>query len=89
MIVARQIRARIGDDEQTDAKDQTGKEKAKTVEHQGEVQTKLRDPVNPRGQHLSGQYGGQMGEQADKGHEGNHEGDPGAGLAPCGIHQSG
>ena len=56
----------VGNDQEANAKDQEGKEKAQPVKHKRKVQPQRGQPVYLNLDDLTGQYGWKVCQQADK-----------------------
>ena len=88
VIVAAEVVPRIGDDQQSDAQDQESEKETQPVQHQREIQSQSRHPVDARHHDLARKDGGQICQQAHESHQRNGESDACAGRTPGGIHQT-
>ena len=87
VVLAGEVEAGIGDDQKADAEDQESEEKPQAIEHQSEIQSKRREPVDAGHHDLSGKDRRRVGQKTDEGRERDHEGYAGAGLTTCGVHE--
>ncbi len=87
-ILARQVEPRVEDDQQTDAKDQPGKEQPQPVEHEIDVQAERGQPVKAKGQHLAAHHRGCTDQQERDRKDRRRGGEGGAGVAPRLDHQT-
>ena len=86
-ILAPEIPAGVGDDQQADEQDQEGEEQAVAVDEEGEIEPDLRHPGDLRPDHLAAEHGRGVGEQERQGGRGDAAGDQRAGVAAGADHQ--